>query len=63
MQLPILEIESRLGNPFGPAPLQVGNIYQRFSSVEEGVVENLIQFGVPFLLEGKNGVTFTVGAR
>jgi hypothetical protein len=32
-------------------PLQVGNIYQRFTTVEEGVVENIIQLGVPFLLE------------
>lgn len=63
MQLPILEIESRLGNPFGPTPIQIGNIYQRFTSVEEGVVENLIQFGVPFLLEDRNSVTFTVGAK
>lgn len=32
-------------------PLQVGNIYQRFSDVEEGLVENIIQLSVPFLLE------------
>lgn len=35
----------------GLLPLHVGNIYQRFSDVEEGLVENIIQLSVPFLLE------------
>ncbi len=62
-QLPILEAESRLAPPIGPSPLQVGNIYQRFSSVEEGVVENIIELSTPFLLQERNGITVTVKAR
>ncbi|MEW5304314.1 MAG: hypothetical protein WDW36_006932 [Sanguina aurantia] len=61
--LPILSSEYVLANPFGPPPVQVGEIYQRFSSPEEGVVENIICLGVPFFLEDKNSITFTVGAR
>jgi hypothetical protein len=45
------------------APPQVGDIYQRFSSVERGWVENIIRLSVPLLLEARQGVTFTVGAR
>lgn len=34
-----------------PLPLRVGNVYQNFSNVAEGRVENIIQLSVPFLLE------------
>lgn len=53
----------RLKLPFLPSPVQVGNIYQRFSSVEEGVVENLIELSTPLLLQEGNGITVTVKAR
>ncbi len=33
------------------APLRVGDIFQRFSGPEEGRVENIIKFSIPFLLE------------
>jgi hypothetical protein len=46
-----------------PPPVKVGNVYQRFSSVERGIVENIIEFSVPFLLEQDKGCTFTVEAR
>lgn len=49
--------------PGFPPPLSVGNVYQRFSSVESGVVENIIELGVPPFLEADKGVTFTVKAR
>lgn len=62
-QLPILEAPMRLKLPFLPSPVQVGNIYQRFSSVEEGVVENLIELSTPLLLQEGNGLTVTVKAR
>lgn len=62
MQIPIVALNVQL--PFGiPAPVEVGNIFQRFSSVSQGHVENIIEFSIPFLLEQQRGVTFTVGAR
>lgn len=44
---------------------QVGNIYQRFTSPQDGSgkVENIIELGAPFFLEGKKGITITVEAR
>jgi hypothetical protein len=62
--LPILEAEFRFGlGPFSgfglPRPLRVGNIYQRFTSPEQGVVENIINFETPLL----DSIVFTVGAR
>ncbi|KAF5834727.1 hypothetical protein DUNSADRAFT_8497 [Dunaliella salina] len=46
------------------SPLRIGNIYQRFTSPDEGrgTVDNIIQAGVPFLLQDANGVTVTVQA-
>lgn len=48
--LPILGLDA-LPLPQGvPNPLRIGDIYQRFSSVSEGRVENIIHFGTePFL--------------
>lgn len=46
-----------------PPPVRVGNVYQRFSSVERGIVENIIEFSIPLLLEDSKGCTFTVEAR
>lgn len=46
-----------------PPPVKVGNVYQRFSSVERGIVENIIEFSIPLLLEQDKGCTFTVEAR
>lgn len=45
-----------------PVPLRVGDIYQRFSTPEEGIVENIIKLSVPFLLDESEGVTATVRA-
>ncbi|GFR39645.1 hypothetical protein Agub_g111 [Astrephomene gubernaculifera] len=61
--LPILEAEYRLSpGPLSgiglPRPLEIGNIYQRFTNPELGVVENIIDitaFG--------SSLSFTVGAR
>ncbi|GAX72861.1 hypothetical protein CEUSTIGMA_g316.t1 [Chlamydomonas eustigma] len=61
--LPILGAETRLTPLIGPSPLQVGNIYQTFSSVEKGVVQNIIELSAPFLLQEYKGVTVTVQAR
>lgn len=41
---------------------QVGNIYQNFSSPEEGRVQNIIQLSVAGLTVPDNGATFTVDA-
>lgn len=50
--------------PFGlRTPVEVGNIYQQFSNVAGGHVENIIEFSIPYLLEEHQGVTFTVDAR
>jgi hypothetical protein len=46
-----------------PPPVSVGAVYQRFSNVEAGLVENIIEFSLPFWLEEQNGGTFTVQAR
>ena len=36
------------------SPVQAGNIYQEFSSVEEGKVTNIIEFDfLPFLEQGQ----------
>ncbi|KAK9803260.1 hypothetical protein WJX72_001611 [[Myrmecia] bisecta] len=43
-------------------PLRVGDIYQRFSSVATGRVENIIKLSVPFLLKEGEGATVVVGA-
>ncbi len=34
-----------------PAPFQVGNIYQQFSDVEQGDVQNIIEFSITMLLQ------------
>lgn len=61
-QVPIVGFDLQL--PAGlPAPLTVGKVYQQFSSVEQGIVQNIIEVSVPFLLEEERGVTFTVEAR
>jgi len=50
--------------PFNlPLPFTVGDVFQRFSSPGEGVVENIIKLGFPFALEPENGATFTVRAE
>ena len=36
--------------PF-PLPVQIGNIYQHFSSPDVGEVRNIIKLSVPLLLE------------
>jgi hypothetical protein len=46
-----------------PPPLAVGRVFQRFSSVAEGRVANIIEFSVPLLLDAQRGATFTVDAR
>eukprot|EP00883_Tetradesmus_obliquus_P014590 jgi/Sobl393_1/7657/SZX78179.1 len=59
--LPIVGLDLEL--PFGlPAPVTVGNVYQRFSSVARGSVQNIIEFSLPFLLQQQQGATFTVEA-
>lgn len=45
-----------------PAPVVVGDVFQRFSGVEAGRVENIIEFGLPPFTDERRGVTFTVGA-
>ncbi|KAK9916204.1 hypothetical protein WJX75_010027 [Coccomyxa subellipsoidea] len=34
-----------------PTPFQVGNIYQQFSNVEQGDVQNIIEFSIPMVLQ------------
>lgn len=41
----------------------MGDIYQRFSTPEKGVVENIIELGSPFLLVDRRSLTITVEAR
>jgi hypothetical protein len=62
LQVPIVGLDLEL--PFGlPAPVSVGNVYQQFSSVQQGSVQNIIEFSIPFLLQQQQGATFTVEAR
>lgn len=37
-------------------PLQTGKIFQRFSSLADGRVDNIIQLSVPYLLQEGGGV-------
>lgn len=61
--VPIVGLDLSSYLPAGlPAPV-VGDVFQRFSSVEDGRVENIIEFGVPPLTQEREGITFTVGAR
>lgn len=55
--VPIVGFESVL--PF-PSPIRVGDVYQKFTGLELGQVQNVIKFGLPGLLEPTDGVTFTV---
>lgn len=61
--IPILDAPYLLANPFGPNILEVGDIYQRFSSTSQGWVENVINLSVAGLLMPKKGITITVGAK
>jgi hypothetical protein len=62
--VPIVGLDLASLLPAGlPAPVVVGDVFQRFSSVAEGRVENIIEFGLPPFTDDKRGVTFTVGAR
>ncbi|CAD7700822.1 unnamed protein product [Ostreobium quekettii] len=45
-----------------PRPLRVCSIFQQFSSVEEGTLQNIICCSVPFILENE-GVTLTVSGK
>jgi hypothetical protein len=63
LQEPLLQ--SQLRQP-GALPLptpRVGSIYQRFSSLEEGVVQNIIKGGDGWFFNRGNGVTITVTAK
>ena len=42
---------------------RIGAVYQRFTSVDEGIVQNIIQGGAGLFLAQGNGVTFTVNAK
>lgn len=62
--VPIVGLDLSRLLPAGlPAPVVVGDVFQRFSSVEEGRVENIIEFGLPPFTQDSRGITFTVGAR
>lgn len=56
-----LQLPSSLS--FLPQPPAVTAIYQRFSSREEGAVENIITAGDGVLVQREAGVTFRVGAH
>lgn len=43
-----------------PTRPALGDIYQVFSSPEEGVATNVIQFGLPLLTQDENGARLTV---
>ncbi|GBF99049.1 hypothetical protein Rsub_11994 [Raphidocelis subcapitata] len=61
--VPIVGLDLSTLLPAGlPAPVKVGDVYQRFSAVQEGRVENVIRFGLPPFTRPEDGVTFTVGA-
>lgn len=51
-QAPLLQVSRPSPLPLWP-PFKVGNIYQRFTPEAEGTVENIIEFSVPGMLEGK----------
>ncbi|DBA86378.1 TPA: hypothetical protein ACH3X2_005606 [Trebouxia sp. C0005] len=45
------------------SPVRIGNVYQRFGTLESGLCQNIIKASVPFLLEEGDGVTFCVGVK
>ncbi|DBA95564.1 TPA: hypothetical protein ACH3X3_013416 [Trebouxia sp. C0006] len=45
------------------SPVRIGNVYQRFGSLESGLCQNIIKASVPFLLEEGDGVTLCVGVN
>ncbi|KAK9809476.1 hypothetical protein WJX73_001462 [Symbiochloris irregularis] len=45
------------------APFRTGRIFQRFSSVAVGTVDNIIQLTIPFLLQPEGGITLRVAAE
>ena len=51
LQAPLLQVSRPSPLPLWP-PFKVANIYQRFTPEAEGVVENIIEFSVPGVLEG-----------
>jgi hypothetical protein len=62
--VPIVGLDLSRLLPAGlPAPVVVGDVFQRFSVVDDGRVENVIQFGLPPFTDERAGVTFTVGAK
>ena len=51
LQAPLLQVSRPSPLPLWP-PFKVANIYQRFTPEAEGLVENIIEFSVPGVLEG-----------
>lgn len=45
-----------------PSPFKLGRISQKFSSPDEGIIENIISYSIPGLLE-EEGIITTVTAR
>lgn len=64
MQLPILVLSdaSHSSEATVPSPIKVGTISQKFSSPEDGIIENIIKYSVPGLLDDE-GLTAVVRAR
>lgn len=60
--LPLLFVDGKAADTTLSLPLRVGDIFQRFSSVEDGRIQNIIRWNIPYILEDE-GITLTVNAR
>lgn len=50
--LTVVLLQAPLVTPSSPfSPVRIGNIYQKFGSLESGLCQNIIKASVPFVLE------------
>lgn len=61
IQVPLM-LDQKLPAPRLPWQPRVSTIYQRFTSEDEGIVQNIVKFGDGLLLDRTNGATFVVNA-
>lgn len=55
-------LDQKLSAPRLPWQPRVSSIYQRFTAEDEGIVQNIVQFGDGLLFDKDRGGTFVVNA-
>lgn len=55
-------LDEKVSAPRLPWQPRVSAIYQRFTSVDEGIVQNIVQFGDGVFFDRQKGATFVVNA-